>query len=162
MKLYELTQQKTLHVPIAPSGAGKTTLYNKLKQQHPNLESFSLDLLRHEFYDADDYANAFKMSTEDSEFRNRANQRFVEMLKTGQDIYVDNTNLTPKTRRFYLQQAKRAGYTTIAYVFDVPVEELIARQTTRPDKNVPEDAVRRQHASMKHPETGEFDEVQYV
>jgi gluconate kinase len=36
---------------------------------------------------------------------------------------------------------------------------LIARQKTRGDKNVPEEAVRQQFRALQPPATGEFDEV---
>lgn len=163
MRLMEIVDQKVLHMPIGPSGAGKSTLFRELKQQDPSLQPFSLDLLRHEFYDPNDYSRAWKMSTEDKQFSNRANQRFVEMVKSGQNLFVDNTNLTPKRRKFYLQQAKKHGYKTVAHVFsNVDLDTLIQRQETRSDKTVPEEAVRRQFQAMKEPYEGEFDEVNIV
>lgn len=158
-----MIDQKILHVPIGPSGAGKSTLFRELSQQDPSLQPFSLDLLRHEFYDPDDYSKAWKMSTEDKNFSHKANQRFIEMVKSGKNIFVDNTNLTPKRRRFYIDQAKRHGYKTVAHVFsNVDLDTLIKRQETRSDKTVPEEAVRRQHTAMKEPLEGEFDEVKMV
>lgn len=160
MKLMEIKDTRPqLIMPIGPSGSGKTTLFQKLKAKNPNLEIFSLDLLRHEFYDPDDYARAWKMSVEDKTFLQRANERFLELLKRRKDLYIDNTNLTPRSRRFYLEQAKKMGYKTIAYVFDVDLDTLIARQTTRSDKNVPAEAVKQQFSVMKRPEENEFDEI---
>lgn len=159
MKLFEVMNIKTLYMPIAPSGAGKSTYLRKLRAQNPNIQTFSLDDLRHEWYDPKDYARAWKLSTEDKEFANKANQRFVEMVRSDIDIYVDNTNLTPKRRKFYLQLAKKHGYKTVGIVFDVPIETLIARQSTRGDKHVPEEAVRRQAAAFTRPYPGEFDEI---
>lgn len=152
----------TLHMPIAPSGAGKTSLLNRLQARNPNIQVFSLDLLRHEWYDPNDYAAAWKASTEDQDFANKANQRFIEMVKSGKDIYVDNTNLTPKRRRFYLDLARKHGYKTVAYLLPVDLKTLIARQATRGDKSVPEEAVRRQFMSLVTPTEGEFDEVQTI
>lgn len=161
MKLNEITSQPTLHMPIGPSGAGKSTLFRKLKSQNPSLRSFSLDDLRHEWYDADDYRKAWEMSTQDKQFEQKANQRFIEMVKQKQDLYIDNTNLSPKRRRFYLEHARRNGYQTVAHVLNVDVDTLIARQSTRTDKTVPEEAVRRQHSAMVHPQENEFDQVVY-
>lgn len=162
MKLTELEAQPTLHVPIGPSGSGKTTLYNKIKNENPQVQQFSFDTLRHEWYDKDDYNRAWKMSTEDKEFSNKAQQVFKDLIKSGQDVFVDNTNLTPKSRRFWVDYAKRNGYRTVAYVFNVPVDELIARQDTRPDKKVPAAAVQQQASVVKAPLDGEFDEVRPV
>ncbi|TFH11189.1 MAG: hypothetical protein E4H14_01155 [Candidatus Thorarchaeota archaeon] len=159
MKLREVMNQPTLIVPIGPSGAGKSSLFKKLKAADSKLQSFSLDSLRHEWYDADNYAAAWKASTEDKEFANKANARFMDMIASGDSIFVDNTNLTPKRRRFYLDIARRNGYKAVAYVFNVDLETLIARQSTRTDKNVPELAVRQQFRSMVGPMANEFDEV---
>ena len=120
---------------------------------------FSLDTLRHEWYDPHDYHKAWKASTEDPGFLARSKEYYFDLLDHNKDIFVDNTNLSPKVRRFYIEMAKAKGYRTIAYVFDVPIETLLARQHTRGDKKVPEDAVRRQHKSFTRPLDGEFDQV---
>jgi len=156
----DLTSDKTLFVPTAPSGAGKSTLFRKLKETRPNMRAFSLDTLRHEFYDANDYRKAWEASVADKEFRNKANARFLEMIaeNTG-DIYVDNTNLTPRSRKFYLEVAKKHGYKTVAISIPVELDVLIARQSTRKDKYVPEHAVRQQFNSLIDARDEEFDEV---
>ena len=164
MKISEITSpnRPTLYMPIAPSGAGKTTLLRRLQAKNPDLLVFSLDLLRHEWYDPNDYAAAWQASDKDPEFKNKANQRFAQMIKTGKDVFVDNTNLSPKRRRYYLEQARRNGYKTVAFLLPTELETLIARQSTRGDKSVPEEAVRRQFSALKGPVEGEFDEVQTV
>lgn len=80
MKINEVISpnRPTLHVPVAPSGAGKTTLLRRLQAKNPDIQVFSLDLLRHEWYDPKDYTAAWKASSEDKEFANKANQRFLE------------------------------------------------------------------------------------
>lgn len=152
----------TLVVPIGPSGAGKSTLYKALKEAHPTLDTFSLDALRHEWYDPVDYARAFQLSTEDRGFQTKANARFQTMIEKKQHLFIDNTNLTPKRRKFYLDLAHKYGYNTIALILNTPLETLIERQTTRGDKNVPEAAVRQQYSSMVLPGKGEFDRVVMV
>jgi predicted kinase len=161
MKINEVISpnRPTLHVPIAPSGAGKTTLLRRLQAQNPDIQVFSLDTLRHEWYDPNDYEKAWKAASEDPEFMNKANQRFMELIKTQKDLFIDNTNLTPKRRRFYLDYARRHGYKTVGYLLPANLETLIARQSTRTDKSVPADAVRQQYASLQPPATGEFDDV---
>lgn len=159
MTLLELTSTPLLIVPIGPSGSGKSTLFNKLKEKVSNLDSFSFDTLRHEWYDRDNYERAWKASTEDSQFGAKAQQRFDQMLKTGRSIYLDNTNLTPKSRRQFIEKARARGYKSVAYVFNVDIDTLIARQTTRTDKTVPEQAVRQQFGAVKLPQPGEFDQV---
>lgn len=152
--------QPKLYVPIGVSGSGKTTLRNKLQETNTTMQVFSLDVLRHLWYDKEDYAKAWEMSVQDKSFFSRSQKDFAEKINTGLDVFVDNTNLTPKSRRFCVQEAKKRGYKTIAILFpSITLELLISRQTTRGDKNVPETAVRQQYNSLTSPLDGEFDEV---
>lgn len=106
------------------------------------------------------YARAWKMSTEDSQFGKKANDEYLRLLDEGIDLYVDNMNLSPKKRKWFLEQAKKRGYKTVAVVFpNVTLDVLLARQKTRGDKNVPEAAVRQQWMALKGPERGEFDTI---
>lgn len=150
---------KTLYVPIAPSGAGKSTYLAMMKKSDPNLEVFSLDELRHRWYDAVDYRRAWEKSTEDKQFAEKANKEFLAILNRGQNVYVDNTNLSKKRRRFYLDEAKRRGFRTVAIVFPTTLKTLLDRQKTRGDKTVPDMAVKQQYYSLQLPSFGEFDEV---
>jgi predicted kinase len=160
MKLFELTQKPTLWMPIAASGSGKSTYLKKLRETNPNILSFSFDDLRHEWYDKENYGRAFKLSIEDKGFNEKAYNVFRDMIKSGQDIFVDNTNLTAKRRKFYLDLARKHGYRTVGIEMPVPdVELLVARQKTRGDKNVKADAVRDQFSRLEPPQEGEFDEV---
>lgn len=153
-----------LYMPIGPSGSGKSTKFNQLKQVDPALRHYSYDQLRLDWYggEAQDYAVAWKAASADPEFNRKAKDVFVSMVLNGDDIYVDNTNLTPKSRRFFITTAKQHGYTTIALVFNVGTDELIARQKTRTDKTVPDAAVQQQASVLKGPADGEFDTVEYV
>lgn len=146
-----------LYVPIACSGSGKSTFRASLGE----MNSFSLDDLRHEFYDADDYSRAFRLSTEDESFESRANARFHTVVKQKQNLFLDNTNCSAKRRRWYLDIARKHGYTLVALLFPVSLDEVIRRQTTRTDKTVPDDAVRRQYMTLHLPNIGEFDEIKF-
>jgi predicted kinase len=121
--------------------------------------SFSFDDLRLEWYHPTDYAKAFQLSTQDRSFDAKASQRFQSMVETHEHIFIDNTNLTPKRRKIYIELAHKYDYKTIAIILNTPLETLIERQTTRGDKNVPEEAVRHQYNSMVLPTKGEFNQV---
>lgn len=158
--LATLASDKFLVMPIGPSGAGKSTLWAELSNDPgAAFQCFSLDKLRHEWYDPIDYSNAYAKSVDDNEFASKANARFIELIKTGANVYVDNTNLSTKRRAFYLAEAKRRGYKTIAYHLLVTLDDVIKRQQTRIDKTVPEHAVRQQYMSLTVPSIGEFDEI---
>ncbi|MGZ8924267.1 MAG: AAA family ATPase [Nitrososphaeraceae archaeon] len=156
----DISNKPTLYVAIGPSGSGKSTVYNKLKAKNPNLGLYSWDALRHEFYDEADYARAWELSARDPNFKHKVEHRFQQLLDSKSDIYVDNTNLTPKRRKPLINKAKELGYRVIAITFDVNLKTLIARQTTRGDKNVPADAVTQQFNSLRMPTSVEgFDKV---
>jgi predicted kinase len=148
-----------LYIAIGPSGSGKSTVFKKLKETNPELEHFSLDALRHKWYDMNDYANAFKLACADKTFKAEADKVYQNIINELKDVYVDNMNLSPKGRRLYLQVAKKLGYKTVAIVFDVPLETLLARQKTRGDKSVPDNVVIQQFSSFQQPTLEEFDEI---
>lgn len=143
-----------MYVPIGASGSGKTTLYNTLGV----LESFSLDVMRLELY-GEPYADAFQKSMEDKHFRSTCNERFREILRRENDVFLDNTNTSKKNRRFYLTEARNRGYHLRAVLLPVSLRAVINRQKTRGDKNVPEEAVTRQYMGLQLPQYGEFDSV---
>lgn len=149
----------TAWMPIAPSGSGKSTFLKRLEATHGPVNVFSLDRLRHQFYDTDDYAKAFQASVDDPKFDSRAKAQFYAMKKEGKDMYLDNTNGSVKRRRQYVDELRKSGYRVIAVVMPVTLQTLYDRQLTRGDKNVPKPAVRQQYMSMQLPSWGEFDAV---
>lgn len=148
----------TMFMPIGVSGSGKSTVLKQIQTVIPDILVFSLDRLRHEWYDVNDYANAYKLACADDRFMGRAQAYFFELIKQGKDIYMDNTNLGKK-RTSFVKAAVRHGLHTVAITFNVDLATVIARQKTRPDKEVPEAAVRQQWAGLQLPHPGEFDEI---
>jgi len=149
---------------IGASGTGKSSF----RAQHSTESStFSLDDLRMEWYvegkkipsAEDPYSVAFEAACADKKFKSRANQRFIEMVKGGRNIVVDNVNTSAKRRRWYITEARRRGYKCVAAYFPVALQQVIDRQETRQDKTVPVDAVERQYNTLQLPQYGEFDEV---
>lgn len=156
---------KVLYLPIGPSGAGKSTYFANTMhaREGKGVEVFSLDRLRHEWYDRVDYSIAYRMSTEDSKFSEKANARFMQLVKAETpEVYVDNTNLSPKRRAFYIAEARRRGYEVEAIVLLSSLISIVARQQTRTDKSVPYEAVKQQYMSMHMPSIGEVDRIVVV
>lgn len=150
-------------MPIGASGSGKSNFWNHLGwpgTEEINVENYiSLDKLRCDWYDADDYANAYKKSVADKGFSGKAQRAYIELLKEGKGVYVDNTNLSRKRRRFYVTEARNRGYYTIAVLFPVDLSTVLERQKSRTDKTVPGYAVEQHYNSLQLPMYGEFDEV---
>lgn len=148
-----------LYMAIGPSGSGKSTIFNIIKTKKPTVQYYSWDMLRLEWYDPTDYSNAWHLSNLDKEFKQKHQQYFRDLIQTGEDIFVDNTNLSRKRRKFYLELANEANYRTIAITFDVPLQVLIDRQKTRGDKSVPINNVIQQFNSYQYPTNDEFDKI---
>lgn len=148
-----------MYVPIAPSGAGKSTLLSKLREEIPDINVFSLDALRHEWYDANDYGKAYQGSVDDKGFEAKANARFHAQVKERRSMYIDNTNLSARRRKMYLEGARKNGYKTIAVLMPISLDVLLARRTKRGDKTVPESAVRQHYNALQAPMLGEFHEI---
>ena len=106
-----------------------------------------------------DYARAWNLANRDKHFKKKAYAVFLEHLKTGKSIYVDNTNLTIKRRKPMLEDGKKHGYITHGITFDVDLKTAIARQATRGDKYVPEGSVIQQFNSLQPPAWKEFDKT---
>jgi predicted kinase len=148
-----------MYIPVAPSGAGKSTYLAKLRETIPDINVFSLDALRHEWYDADDYSKAFEGSVNDKSFEAKANARFHAQVKERRTMYIDNTNLSARRRKMYLEGARKNGYKTVAVLMPISLEVLLKRRTQRGDKTVPESAVRQHYNALQTPLLGEFHEI---
>jgi len=156
-----------MYMPIAASGSGKSTLLNSESMDcvldRNNIDGellhFSLDKLRHDWYDPDDYRNAFALACEDKEFKNKANKVFADMVKTGQSIYLDNINISKKRRAEYIRQGHKYGYVVYAILLPVELQTVLDRQDTRSDKFVPLDAVKQHYMSLSLPSLGEVDRI---
>lgn len=152
----------TLYIAIGAPGCGKS----RFRQTLPDAVVHNMDELRMKWYATgntdEDYDAAYLASTKDNKFTSKVHQHFIELMKTGKDIYCDNTNASPKRRRFYVDQAHRREYKVVGVLFPTPLQTLFDRQKTRPDKTVPDFAVRRIWDAVSQPQIGEFDEIRTV
>jgi predicted kinase len=155
-------QAPYLYIPIAPSGAGKSTYFKKLKKADSELIFYSWDDLRLQWYNATDYQDAYNKSTEDNQFGSKVMKEYSAHLKTRKSIYVDNTNLSRRRRRPYIDDARKAGYYVIGIIFPIALDTVLKRQLTRMDKNVPESAVRQHYMSLQCPLYREFDRIEVI
>lgn len=157
-----IRDERTLIMPIGPSGCGKSTLFKRLSKTYGDaLHCYSWDLLRLEWYDSD-YRKAYDMSVADPHFNARYTKEFHKQILTGKNIYIDNTNLSRKRRRPFVESARKHGYNIIGYVFPIALDTVIKRQYSRGDKNVPEAAVKNHYMSLQCPLLGEFDCVEVI
>jgi predicted kinase len=69
-------------------------------------------------------------------------------LRAGRLTVVDATNVEAHARRALLARARDAGLPTVAIVFELEVEVVVARNGTRRGRVVDETIVRRHHAAL--------------
>lgn len=147
-----------LYMPIGVSGSGKTRYFETMRECCSELDQFSLDLLRLNWYN-NDYSVAWRMSIEDKEFNRKSQHAFVELCTGKRNIYVDTAIRVRKNRRFYLDLAKRRGYRCVGILFISTLDFLQERNRNREDKYIGPDTVLRQYYSLQLPQYGEFDEI---
>jgi predicted kinase len=84
-------------------------------------------------------------------------RRFLELcLETGQRLVVDKTNATPAHRGPYVEAARAAGFSVVAYLLEVAPAEAVARNARRePPWRVPDRAVLGTHRDLVPPEPAE-------
>ena len=161
-----------LFIAIGAPACGKSTFRDELDQDENfgDVLIHNMDEMRIKFYlDPDianvtdeDYDYAYQRSTEDKAFGSRVHQEFIQMIKTGKNIYGDNTNASAKRRAFYVTEARKKGYTVVAVLFPISLDECLERQKTRTDKTVPAFAVANLYNAIQMPQLGEFDMIRIV
>jgi predicted kinase/CRISPR/Cas system-associated endonuclease Cas3-HD len=147
--------QPILHVLIGASGNGKSSYIEKYKTEDD--VHFGLDLMREKFYieknnKSSSYSDYFNFCIENQkEFDQYSLKEFISLIKSNKSIFLDNTNCTTKSRRKWIEEAKRHGYLIKGIELISPVSVLVERQSTRGDKNVPEKSVMNQYFKCAMP-----------
>lgn len=149
----------TVTLLIGPSSAGKSTLTRELILDNAETEYYSWDQMRLEWYTSegefdnprDEYSAAFDRSCYDKEFMNKTQAAYMDKVKRGVNIVVDNTNLSAKRRRFFVSEAVKKGYRVNAIVCMIQRDELLRRSNQRPDRDIPDGVIINMHESMAYP-----------
>lgn len=154
----------TLRVLVGASGSGKST-YVKANSDfvHYSFDDIRIELAQKKAFDVmvkaksshDEYAKAWAYcDTHRSEFGHYADVEFIKHIKNYDSIMVDNTNVSRKSRTKFIQEAKKRGYKVEAVMFPASTDQILSRQHSRTDKNVPDDAVLRQYNMISIPWVG--------
>lgn len=90
-----------------------------------------------------------------------------DAIKNGNDLIIDRTNMTEKSRKPFIEMAQKSGYNEIiAYVFVVPDSELRRRLNSRAEeigKNIPNDVLKRMTNSYTAPSKQEgFTKIYFI
>jgi len=158
---------------IGVSGSGKSTIQRKLMGELSSVDqyfgsTFSLDDVRIRFVrqelsdqisasdsEADIYRMAFQHANDNKkEFDAFVNQEWAATLATNGVIFIDNTNLTKKSRARWISDARSKGYKIVCVQVMTPLDTVLARQSSRTDKSVPLDTVRDMYLRQQEAQLG--------
>lgn len=130
----------TLFLPIAPPAAGKSTLANLM------VEAGTIDA------DAIVCPDTFRRVLTGDTSNQDANGLVFEVVdkvtrsrfQYGLDVYLDATNLNGKGRQDMINRARSVGAQVHAIIWDVTLEECIARNAAR-DRTIRVDVIERMY-----------------
>ena len=165
----------TLTMLVGASGSGKSSSVGELTGigfSHYSFDDIRVEIARKKIPEvmakakspADEYHKAWTYcDSHRSEFGHYADVEYIKLLKDYKSVVVDNTNTSRKTRTKFIVEAKKRGYRVEAVMFPVSRDQILSRQLTRTDKNVPDDAVIRQYMGIAIPWVGvEVDTLRIV
>jgi predicted kinase len=153
---------KVAFIMVGVSGSGKSTIQRKLMGELSSIDqyfcsTFSLDEARIRFIhetkpgqwwsDLDSEADIYRMAYQHAndnkkEFDIFVHQEWMATLATNGAIFIDNTNLTRKSRARWISDARSKGFKIVCVQVMTPLDTVLARQSSRTDKSVPLDTVR--------------------
>lgn len=150
---------RTMYVMVGPVGAGKSTWIEEMRKANRGARDIgftivSEDNYRHEYFVANvakDEGNAWMLKGAKEQYAQAwqfcfdskgaydkyAREQLMKAVASGQDLVLDRTNQTRKSRGPWVQAAKQAGYKIVTVEFFVSEALSHARQKTRVDKDVP-------------------------
>ena len=170
---------KICFIMVGVSGSGKSTTIKQLSELMKNegaktIEVFSLDTCRLDFInaskagqwwsdndtDADLYRQAFDFANEHAhDFGLFVTETWNKMLKAANVLFVDNTNLTRKSRARWIADAKAKGFLIYSVTMMTPLQTVIDRQASRTDKSVPASVVRDMYMRQQEVLSSEVDGI---
>lgn len=141
-----------LYMMCGISGSGKSTVTSKFAQMI-GCEVISTDEKRAEWYGNEED------QTHNKELFMRIENMVTDLLNKNENVILDATNISTKSRRRFIMTAKRCKSNVVAVVVHTPIEIAKARNFQR-DRKVPEYVIDRQYNNFQMPTKEEgFDMV---
>jgi tRNA uridine 5-carbamoylmethylation protein Kti12 len=80
-------------------------------------------------------------------------------MKNRENIIVDMTNVSKKSRKKFLGQIPNKEYHKKAIVFITGLDEISKRNANRPNKYIPDEVYLKMMTGFSYPTYDEFDEI---
>lgn len=109
------------------------------------------------------YTDAFRKADLKS-FERQVKQQFADAIAANQDIILDRTNVSKKSRAIFLKMVPD-HYEKVAIWFDCDpllLDHRLARRAKLTGKFIPDFVIRDMRRNFQMPDTEEFDEVWHV
>ena len=158
--LFEQKKDKEIIFLVGLQASGKSTYVSK------NLKGY--EIVSNDYYTevyakkkGMTYTEAWNEMDYDKDIKAKSIQQFNKAVKDGKNIVIDNTNMTKKSRQYYLDNIPK-NYKKIAIMFKIPEKELKKRLDKRgkeTGKVIPWEAIENMKAKYEPPTKGEFDEI---
>jgi len=145
-----------LNVLVGPSNSGKSTY---LKSLNDSSVVISRDSIVETMGDGETYNECWK-TVDHKKVDEELMFQFNAALKKRENITVDMTNMSVKSRRKWVNPAKQIGYTTKAVVFTTGLEEMTTRAIKQKDKKISTWIIEKMCKQFAYPM--EFDEAEVV
>jgi predicted kinase len=152
----KILPEKTITVLTGLPRAGKSTYCKMLK----NVTIISRDdILMQYAKEGETYSEVWKrlQDTDQKDIDKELQSRFNKAVKSGDNIVIDMTNTSKKSRRKWLANAK--GYFKKCIVFPTGIKTCDSRNA--PDKNIPKDVLESMSKRFVVPLYDEFDYISW-
>ncbi|MHA1191268.1 MAG: AAA family ATPase [Promethearchaeota archaeon] len=140
-------------VPVGAAGCGKTTLYHK---DYSSFTRISADDIRFEILNSLKTNVFFDLNMEPRIWR-EVWKSFLSVITKEDDIYLDATNLTMRTRTPFVSVARFFGYTIRYIIFKTTIMDTL-NQNEKRERKVPENVICKQYIKMEPPELNELED----
>ena len=146
-------QLPTLTVLVGLPASGKTTYTKDIKENSPNSVVLSSDEIRGKLL------GSVQDQSNNEEVFNHLYMVMQSNLLTFNNVVIDATNITRKTRAKIFERLRNIPCKVIAVVFATPYSVCLERNKNR-EKSVPERVIERMYKGFQFPQKFEgFDEI---
>lgn len=138
-----------LYIMCGPAGSGKSTWIRK--HAKPGAAVISRDQIRFSLIEPGE-----GYFSRENDVKRIFWSKINEALKNGQDVFVDQTSLTRKSRKYLLSHVTGYNHADIIWI-NVPVEQAIAQNENRKPGRayVPEHTIKEMYSEFEEPQLNE-------